>query len=77
LFLQDFVEVEFKNSGFIHEGLSIHFPQIDFLNPDYGMTMSPLTEEDETEIIEFAIAEGFEFICLSNTRKVSDIEYLR
>jgi pyruvate kinase len=39
--------------------------------------MSPLTEEDEANIIEFAISEGFEYLCLSNTRKMSDIEYVR
>lgn len=41
------------------------------------MNQSPLTEEDEAEILEFVIPEGFEYICLSNTRKVSDIEYVR
>lgn len=39
--------------------------------------MGALTEDDEKEIVDFAIPEGFEYICLSNTRKVSDIEYLR
>jgi len=67
---EDRVKVSCKNSFTLTSNMCIQFPGVEFEGPIVG-------EEDEQDIIEFAIQQGIDYICLSNCSKASDVENMR
>lgn len=68
--LEDKVIVTCKNNYTLTDNMTLHFPGIE-------LEGSALTEEDEADVLEFASKENFDYVCLTNTRKATDVEHLQ
>lgn len=67
---EEFVVVTCKSDYVLTDRLTMHLPNLEFEG-------SAVTEEDEQNIVEFAQEHNVDYICVSNTRKASDLEQVK
>lgn len=64
---QDMIKIQFKNSGLLKGGCAMNIP-------GHRLAQLPiLTPSDKDDIIEFAVKNNFDYICVPNVTQVKDV----